>query len=499
MLMKSLEKKHHAIFVTLSSVFTIPRNVFLLFVVIFLIKICTGYYLHYLATCERPEIKISTLAIAGGDTFSYTGAMENYFNTGKYYFFNGKENVYAGRMPHYSIPYYFFRLFLNQNQSYNALIIFQLVMESFSIVLFSMLIFKITQSASIGFASIIIQIFNLSTTHYSIQATPESLSISLLIIITYLIYTYYHNRKFTSLLFISFLLAWLTCLKPYFIILYPIVVLTFCSIYFGYENIKKVSRLSITLIFPLLIFILPWVIRNEIVLNKFIPLQISVRAGYNYTKSELSLKRLIHAWGENSHFWEPKSVGCLFSPYAEGPCDYLLPEDIYTKKYTKEDIERLIIRFKNLIQNPSSEEDSLLENTIEGYRTAFIEENTVRFYFLSPMERIKNCMVHSGSYYLPISSSFACYKSYQFLIKFVQSCIYWFSLLVGLPMLFMLVIKSKQYLFMLFIPVYLILLFPISFGLQELRYFHGAFPFFLFGSILFVHKFLIKIVKLKSI
>src|SRR5258707_15288775 len=35
-------------------------------------------FLVYLTHCGNPEIKLGIISFAGGDTFSYTGAMENY-------------------------------------------------------------------------------------------------------------------------------------------------------------------------------------------------------------------------------------------------------------------------------------------------------------------------------------------------------------------------------------------------------------------------------------
>src|SRR5688572_21139397 len=90
------------------------RNTFFLFfLVAFVLKFMTAMFIRYLLSCTPVGYHLDDLVIRGDDYYSYNGAMENYIQTGKYYFFNGRHNVFAGRLPHYSMLYLFFRQFLN--------------------------------------------------------------------------------------------------------------------------------------------------------------------------------------------------------------------------------------------------------------------------------------------------------------------------------------------------------------------------------------------------
>ena len=89
-----------------------------LYLIIFIlfIKGCQAYYFIYLTQCNNPEIKLSDLAFASGDTFSYTGAMENFIEKGSYFFSMEKKMYTQDDFLTIHCPIYFFELFLIKNQ-----------------------------------------------------------------------------------------------------------------------------------------------------------------------------------------------------------------------------------------------------------------------------------------------------------------------------------------------------------------------------------------------
>lgn len=87
------------------------KQLFALFAITFTIKIVLAIYFSHLQVCQIPDKKFGYLALDSGDTFSYFGGMDNLLEHGEYYFWNGARNVYAGRMPYYGAPYFFFVCF----------------------------------------------------------------------------------------------------------------------------------------------------------------------------------------------------------------------------------------------------------------------------------------------------------------------------------------------------------------------------------------------------
>src|SRR5262245_25578641 len=84
------------------------RNLWILFLTALTIKLALVVYLSSLAISAAPDRAHGRISVTAGDTDSYLGAVENFALTGEYYFWNGVEKVYAGRTPHYGIPYYLF-------------------------------------------------------------------------------------------------------------------------------------------------------------------------------------------------------------------------------------------------------------------------------------------------------------------------------------------------------------------------------------------------------
>ena len=164
------------------------RNGLLLIVAIFLFKIMLAMY-SFAGTDEL--YRLGHLAMVSGDIGSYTSAMENYIQEGTYYFDNGKEKVYASRLPHYSIPYFFFRQIFDISTSYDMVALFQLLVESIAIFCFARLAFYLTKKKWSFWLTLFLMTLNAMVTVHSTTIITEGLTASILVIfITNLIYWY---------------------------------------------------------------------------------------------------------------------------------------------------------------------------------------------------------------------------------------------------------------------------------------------------------------------
>ncbi len=394
------------------------------FLFIFLVKLVQGYYLSYLTKCSNPEISLGKIALASGDTNSYIEPIENFIANGDYFSNNGRELVYAGRMPYYGVYYFPFRVILGKDFAFDALVVFQIIVDSFSIFLTFIFIIKLFDQTLASLFFIIILIAT-HVSHFDIYVSPESLTSSFLLLT--LIFWLNHTLEGKGILILSLVIGLLVCLKPYYVVLYPIVLLL--SLDF------KLLKRSLGIIFIegiwycgiLILLLAPWTVRNFLKFKEFIPFQQNITASYYYSEADLACREFIIAWGGNFVFWEKTAAGCYFYPNKDLPCIFTFPDRALTSGYNLQDIERarnLLIQSHN---NPS--EENITKATIELKKLThtYRKDRPINYFFLSRLYLVKEFIVHSGSYYLPIHNSNPCFSTLQYIIKITQSLVYWLA------------------------------------------------------------------------
>ncbi len=464
-----------------------PVYKYLLFLLIFLFKLLQAYYFSKLTECANPERALGVLAISSGDTFSYTGAMENYVQAGAYFFDNGREKVHAGRLPHYSLPYWFFRQFLSPSASYDVVVVFQVMVESLAIVCFGLVLIHLSLSNAVYWTGIGLLTFSANFSHSANYISPESLTSSLLVVLIYFYFRYLQNENTSNLLATGLILSLLVCLKPYLILLFIPV-----GIQFLYREYKKnhwyswmtqVLRKTGIVSIPLILLLTPWTIRNYFVYNQLVPLQINTTAGYNYTKADFAYRKFLQAWGGDIIFWEKSAAGCYFIASAQTTCEFQFPEYAFTKGYTIDDINGVRDKYIALQQNYS---EILVQEVLLGFEKLtdiYKAERPFRYYLVTPLLFVKKFIVNSGSYYLPIHSTNPCFSIYQMAIKLWTSGLYWCTLLMGLAGSFLLLKHYSRYWIIIYIPLMIVVLFPIVFRSVEWRMFEPMFSMFLILSL----------------
>ena len=194
------------------------RVLIIAFFFLFVVKLGVSFNYAKRLFCRHPELGSGVLCSFTGDSFSYTGAMENYITSGEYYFlFNGKK-VYAGRVPHYSIPYYLLRQVFDKETSLDLFVALQVLFETIAFFLVSLLIFEITRSKLTFFLSLLFSAASFFYTHYSIIPITDAPAASLLLISFWFLFRYLNSEipRFKNWVFFSILLAIATILRPYF-------------------------------------------------------------------------------------------------------------------------------------------------------------------------------------------------------------------------------------------------------------------------------------------
>jgi len=466
----------------------VPAKIFfLLFGLAFLIKFLTAIYVRYLISCTPVDYHLDELVIAGGDYFSYNGAMENYIQTGHYYFFNEKENVYAGRLPHYSLLYLLLRQVFNVAYTNFIVMVLQIAAECLAYMFLAKLALQITGRKSSFYLVYFLYLISLLTSYYNNQVLPDSLSVSVLIFFIYFFHQYLSAPSCKKLLQPGFFLGLLVVLKPYFSLLYIVVGICFqlqIKHVLPKKNAWRLLQKTIIISLPLLFFVTPWLIRNYSVYHQFVPFQINTVAGYNYTQADLACRRFLQAIGEDFIEWEKTSAGNYFNKNCIAPCTYTLPAYTYTRYYDRNRVEQVRSAYLQLQHHYSEVQDKQVATAFDKLTQGFRTEKPLYFYFIAPVMLTKKFLFTQAGYF-PKSN---CQGFHFRLTHFGQMVLYWSTLLGGAFGLVILARKNWRNLIFIAIPIFLILFFPVFFRGIELRYFMHSYPVLLLGFVFFVEQ-----------
>lgn len=461
------------------------REIFLLLVLTFLLKLSLCIYFSYLGDCKNPELSAGFLAKVTGDTFSYLDPIDNYLIEGEYYFWNGERKVFAGRMPYYGIPYFLFRLFFNRESSADLLVLLQILFDVIAGFYFAKLCYKVLKYPSAFWIGYLIYFLNFNYFSTLITLYTESLSISFTILFLYNFHLYWTKRTKLQVFIACVFLSIAVLLKPY---LMPLILVAFLSyLYrerlFSLHYLKEIAVTTILACVPLGLMLSPWILRNAITLQKLIVLQESTYAGYNLTETDLAFRRFVGAWGGDDTFWDAKSPSCYFKLNPPFKCEFTLPPVSLANGYSVLDIENVRVNYLRFQETRSPELGRTVTDEFNRLTNIYRNERPFMFYIGSGFYRINTILWHTNNQNLPIHNSSPCYQPSQLLFKTIQFAIYILSLLLGLPFIFWLLYKNRLSFVFLSIPVYLLLFFGTYERRAEARFFYHAYPVMLLGLV----------------
>ncbi len=458
------------------------KHIILLIVITFVLKMGLAVYFTNLYKCQFPEQQVSVFANIVEET--YIQPIDNLVDNGEYYIWNGSRNVYAGRMPYYGIPYYFFRQFFEKSEAKDVYAIFQVLVDSITNIFFALLCFNIMQRKSSFIIGYFIYFLNFNLVAQTVTLIPEILSISIFVLFLFAFHQYWVKNSILMTILVSIFLALVVCLKPYLLIIYPLVFISFLwkDNKLDFSNYRFIFQTALVLSLPLILLLAPWTIRNAIKLGKFIPTQESMIAGYNYTNGDMAFRRFISSWGGESLWSFPESKGCYFSIREPVNCEQIPPKEALIQGYSIEQLEKVRQDYLQLQRNYSPELDEIVVQEFDTLTKIYKTERPLMYYVGSRFIVAKSLFWHSGNNSLPINNSFKCYKPYQLIFKVVQSVVYILALTIGFIGLIILVWRRKISLIFFFIPLIIILLF-LYLKLAEPRYVYHAYLLFLLGLV----------------
>lgn len=438
--------------------------------VIFLVKLLFAYGYCQLIFSQKPERKIGIISYASGDYKSYIGAMENYIQKGDYYFINQLgDTTWAGRPPHYTVPYWLARQVTGRKNAADFLTIANVSLDSFAILCVALM------AASLGrnprrtfFIALLLGIISAFVSNWAFITLPDSPGAALFMIgLFYYWKAYSLEEKMKKHVFLSsFFFSWAIMLRPFLVVM----VIALALIFFIRKNLgfKTYGKLFVLSILPLALFILPWIARNYRASGKIIPFQENVYAGYGYKPAELEMRKLATALGEDGgSFWDTKAMASYFSPERYQTSLYQYPGYIKKDTLLVQQLESIRNEYIRVLPTIKKQEGNSLIGEISSLRSAYIKKHPLRFYLLNPIRRSIKFWGHNGSYYISVE------KGNRVILygdKIIQSVLYYLVLILGTVGLWKLGRRNEMGYIMLMPLILLTLMFPLLFGFMEPRY-----------------------------
>lgn len=447
---------------------------------VFSIKLVSVWYLVSLSKCNGADSFLGIASMAG-DAQSYIVPIDNFMNEGSYYYDDAK----AGRMPYLGSIYMVFRFFTSREAALSALVVFQVLIGSIAVYCMAKLCKKLSQKNQAFWIFIALSVVSFHVTIFDFAILTESLGTAFVGIFLYLHYKYVtQGRTRRQLLKSGLFLGFSILFKPYLSLIFVIVGMEFLwhhrknSIL---TNMKNSAICSLLFFGPFFVMNLPWTVRNYLVFDRFVPFQQDVNAGYDYSKATLAVYGFIQSIGESYVSWDKRSAGCFFEPVDGLPCEYEIPERILGNSLTMEKILEAKSTYGLYLNNPSDSLEEIVVSQFGALRESYETDHPFASKMVAPLILTKHFLVHSGSYFMPVSQQSPCFRTYQLAIKAAQSLLYYAALLIGFMGLFLLLRKNGATFLLTAIPLYLILFFPIYMARTEIRYFHLAYPILLVG------------------
>ncbi len=462
------------------------------------------FFIYKTGIEERPSPNIyftHTFANEWGDTYSYIEPIESYIANGNY---GGP--VYSDyRMPGYVFPYYFIRFAFDVDTSLNILVLLQLLFGAISVYLLAKIAMNLLKNEKVFYIVFFLYAINTFVSLFDSAVMSESFCSSALIISVYfLLRQENRNRN----LFISGLfLTWCIFLKPVMILL-----LVFYSLYIFIDKTENKVKLNWTAVLCFTgIFVVvesAWMIRNERVHNKFIPLTTSKYYPGTDESYLGPLFEFMNAYGGSVVWWDPSADVTFFKPVTfkvDKKPEIKLPENIYTSEFNYDSL--LAVRNLIGIVNDTTidkairrQNELIAMDRLKRYAESIKTNHPFMYYIGSRFKVLKNYFVHSGTSILFTKSS-ANLNLFMLGLKVFYSALYMLIVAGGFISSFYLLLKREEnnnYRIISITGLYIALVFPFLFKMDEYRYFVPGYPFFMLAIVLAVITFKNKPLKVRS-
>ena len=471
----------------------LTRKEWLFFWLACCIKLSLAVLIH---PAHSPEAGAApgSIAVRGGDTFSYIDPIENLLRHGVYAQDLARLDTYAGRMPGYGVVYGGLRLVLGPSTAADGVVILQLLLSLWALYCLARLAQAATQRPAAFQWTALLYAASTFTAVFDIRLLSESFAVSALIIGLYTLYQ--AQRRASAGLFLSAgaWLAWAVFLRPF---LAPLLALLVGWHFWrawvlagSRAHLRRHVLQGVLLALPFLMADGAWMARNWAWYHRLVPLQSNTWAGYQTAPGLRELTNFIGAVGEEPAWWNAGTdmawfykKGAEAAPNFRGEASKLAPP-----AYT---YDSLVMVKSNLLMAQDSTRPLATRQAAEtkaaralvAYKRAFQQLRPVRAYVLVPFKlAYRLTLAHPGDYLF--QQPFAQLPAWQ---KGLKAIIHLWYLLIVLPGLAGILLVGWQRRFAALIvkavPLYIIVLFCGVLQLVDARYFAIAYPFVVISAV----------------
>lgn len=231
------------------------------------------------------------------DTFSYVQSFLNLLNHGEYTFDFGIKDAYFGRLPGY--PFFWgLHYLIFGTKTFMAVAFSQSILDSLSVVLAYLIIFKVTKSLKAAKIGALIALFNPFTIMWVTINTTEIFATFLAVLVLYKVIckSWFYRKP----LLLGLLLAACFYTRVYLIFLLPIILFVF---FITSGNRKIAFKKGLVIVASFLFLYSFWPIRNYVFHDEIQFLKPKTAGYATLTEDVLSFRDWVYCW--NSSDWSP--------------------------------------------------------------------------------------------------------------------------------------------------------------------------------------------------
>ena len=476
------------------------RNIIFIVLGLFLIRLLVQSQIVLpLYRCAWPGVPTGVFFATSGDTKSYTKPWINLIEKGIYSMDGTTPTV--NRQPYpgllFSICYLITR---DETLSMEITAVIQILLGSIAIYIMMLLCRyiceDITGNNTISYRAmylyLILCVLSLHTLFYDGAILSDGPAIAFVSFFTYSYYQYLIQNKKTKYLLISGIFISLVALyRPYYLAFYPILIL-----HLGYhlwKNNKTISFIvlrSFYIVLPFIFMNLPWTIRNYVIFHKFIPFYdppIHVSGDHIQTcTTYIPIAKQVITFSD-AYYVCQYTAFCYFETHPDSQCPQRFPRYIIGKNLNINEIENLNRVHKKYAYSYAYDKKAG-ENLIHSAQKMlnyYKMDHPYTYWIWPRLYALKKFLIHGGTFYFPpFHKGVSELNPFFFIsLKFLQTGLYWFCLLIGSFGLFYLSIIRVYTSYLLLMPIFLISFFGIFFMHYESRYFFTSYPILLLGSV----------------
>lgn len=458
-----------------------------IFSVAIMLRLGVYVFLHFsmgIATSGR-----GLLGKGGSDTPAYFDSVENLLRYGHYTYDLNYLPAYAGRMPGYGAVYGALRLLMPPAWVYNGVVLLQTILACVAIYYLGELAYALTQRRRIAHTVVFVSAISPYGAQADLALLTESFAASALVIGSYYFWQGTITGRRGHLLAAGGWLTWVVFLRPYMAPLLGI-----WAIIYLYHRSRQPEKNWRNLWAGCFFFLLPfavtdsaWSVRNWLVYQQFIPLQVPY-AGTRISPVYLESRRFAAALGEDPVEWNTASLMAWLTLPKPPPA--AAPKLWQLSRHASQDS---LVWLRQCIQNakaemvPASVQQHNAQQAVAAlrrFRDEVAREKPWLYYFVAPL-RLTYHLVLTGGGNSIFAWPFGELTLWQKAVRLFFTCTHW--LLMGGALLSYLTWPRRLgtgWLLIRLPSLFILTFFVLGLRYVESRYFVVVYPLALLSGII---------------